>query len=493
MGGRVRDAVLSIGGSVELGAQWGDANGSPRCHRDFGPTRRDRPRGPRGPCGIGLADSAIVAAAHVEDGVARALGYVVRTELCAEPSQVSATVLLELYSDLASDTLLQDSESDRAVDVPERIAHALAGALAEPVRLEQSVVRIENQPDDTSRHDAVRVHVTGVIRSQVDDGCSDFYIDAAAAVLAVPSVAIPRIRWVPALPGWLDQGLQRRPMGAVIKAATEYPEPFWRRDGRSGSAILVGHEVASIVDSTPDGRQGGVLNAFIVGDAVHRVSRLPASERHRIFVAAAVSALGDEAAAPLAIHEAIWADEPNVRGGYGPYSPPGLGEAEIPPIGSGTPGFPRRLGCRDCQRRVYGRRHPQRSRRRQAGRGPIRVLTKTWLAHGRPRSSQPAHPPTPPWILTKQRIVATSEHQEHRRAWLKRPTIHIHANLSRRLTGRALGRCAASTRENSTRTPRSARTQLMRTHSSRAGSESSAPPQRLRDETPTSRRLRQSR
>jgi len=164
----------------------------------------------------------------------------------------------------------------------------------------------------------------------VDDGCSDFYIDAAAAVLAVPSVAIPRIRWVPALPGWLDQGLQRRPMGAVIKAAVEYPEPFWRRDGRSGSAILVGHEVASIVDSTPDGRQGGVLNAFIVGDAVHRASRLPASERHRIFVAAAVSALGDEAAAPLAIHEAIWADEPNVRGGYGPYSPPGLGEAEIP-------------------------------------------------------------------------------------------------------------------------------------------------------------------
>jgi len=41
---------------------------------------------------------------------------------------VSATVLLELYSDLASDTLLRDSESDRVVDGPERIAHALAGA-----------------------------------------------------------------------------------------------------------------------------------------------------------------------------------------------------------------------------------------------------------------------------------------------------------------------------------------------------------------------------
>ncbi len=377
VGGRVRDVVLSSGGSVELGAQWvGPEHNSLRLlANELGidlvsvPTAgthilvRDGSAIPftgripeamatrtalldaiatldrlaatvqGDPKALALLDSQTAQSwlsAHVEVGVARALGYVVRTELCAEPSQVSATALLDLYSDLASDTLLRDSESDRVVGGPESIAHALAGALGEPVRLEHLVVGIENRPGDTSRRDAVRVHVTGVIDSQAGDGCSDFYIEAAAAVLAVPSVAIPCIRWAPALPGWLDQGLQRRPMGAVIKVALEYSEPFWRRDGRSGSAIFVEEEVASIVDSTPDGGRGGVLNAFIVGDAVHRVSVLPVAERHRIFVAAAVSALGDEAATPLAIHEARWADEPYVRGGYGPYSPPGLGEIEIP-------------------------------------------------------------------------------------------------------------------------------------------------------------------
>lgn len=377
VGGRVRDVVLSSGGTVELGAQWvGPEHTSVRSlAHELGidlvsvPTAgthilvRDGSATPftgripeaiatrtalmeaiatldrlattvhEDPEALAILDSQTAQSwlsAHVDDAVSCALGYVVRTELCAEPSQVSATVLLDLYSDLASDTLLSDSESDRVVGGPERIAHALEGALAEPVRLEQLAVRIEARPGATPRDERIRVHVTGVIDSQSGGGCNDFYIEAAAAVLAVPSVAIPRIRWVPALPGWLDQGLQRRPMGAVIKAALEYSEPFWRRDGRSGSAILVGTEVASIVDSTPDGRQGGVLNAFIVGDAVHRVSQLPVSERHRIFVSAAVSALGAEAAAPLAIHEARWADEPNIRGGYGPYSPPGLGQADIP-------------------------------------------------------------------------------------------------------------------------------------------------------------------
>lgn len=377
IGGRVRDVVLSTGGSAELGAQWVgpehhelrslvhelgidlvpvSTSGSNVFVED-GTTTPFAGRIPesmatraaildatatldRLAASLKTDQAALLALdaqtaqgwlrAHVSAPVEQALAYVVRTELCAEPSQVSAAALLDLYSDLASDRLLRDSETDRVAGGPERIAHALAGVLTEPVRLGQQAVFIERRPGASAGSDVVRVHVTGSADSQVTDFGGDFTVDARAAVLAVPSAAVTRIRWAPALPGWLDQGLQRRPMGAVIKAALEYPEPFWQSVGRSGSVILADGDVASIIESTPDGGRGGVLHAFVVGDAVHRVSRMPVDERHRVLVAAAVSALGAAAAAPLAIHEALWAEEPHVRGGYGPYSPPGLEELVLP-------------------------------------------------------------------------------------------------------------------------------------------------------------------
>jgi monoamine oxidase len=277
--------------------------------------------------------------AHVPDADARgAMEYVVRLELCAEPGQVSATVLLDLYQDVDAATFLRADETHRVAGGPHQLARLLAEGLPEPVRLGQPVRHVESPPAGSGR-EPVRVRT------------ADAVLTARAVVLAVPLAMIPRIGFAPVLPGRVDQLLQRRPMGAVTKIAAVYPEPFWRTTGLSGCATFRDGPVTALVDSSPaggpagdgsvgdglvgDGSVGkgsvgdgsvGVLTGFVVGDAARRAD----GDLREAFLAAAVAAFGADAAAPVAYHQVGWAEEPFIRGGYSSYPPPGQGVDEAP-------------------------------------------------------------------------------------------------------------------------------------------------------------------
>jgi monoamine oxidase len=257
--------------------------------------------------------------AQVEDADVRwAMEHVVRLELCAEPGQVSATVLLDLYQDFDAATFLRTDETHRVVGGPHQLARLLAAELPDPVRLGDPVLHVESGPADTGR---VRVRTAETV------------LTARAVVLAVPLTMIPRIAFTPALPGRVDQRLQRHPMGAVIKIAAVYPEPFWRATGLSGYATFRDGPVTALVDGSPPDGPVGVLTGFVVGDAALRA----VGDLRNLFLTAAVGAFGAGAAAPIGYHQVSWADEPFIRGGYSSYPPPGQGVVDAPTRLDGHP------------------------------------------------------------------------------------------------------------------------------------------------------------
>ncbi len=252
--------------------------------------------------------------ARVEDPDVRwAMGQVVRLELCAEPGQVSAAVLLDLYQDFDAATFLRADETHRVAGGPHQLARLLAAELPDPVRLGDPVLHIESGPADTGR---VQVRVR----------TADVVLAARAVVLAVPLTTIPRIAFTPVLPGRVDQLLQRHPMGAVIKIAAVYPEPFWRAAGLSGYATFRDGPVTALVDGSPADGSVGVLTGFVVGDAALRA----VGDLRSLFLTAAVGAFGAGAAAPVGHHQVSWAEEPFIRGGYSSYPPPGQGVVDVP-------------------------------------------------------------------------------------------------------------------------------------------------------------------
>jgi monoamine oxidase len=157
------------------------------------------------------------------------------------------------------------------------------------------------------------------------------------AVVAVPPTLAGRIAYDPPLPGYRDQLTQRVPMGAVIKCLAVYPEPFWRADGLSGSAVSPGGPVTMIFDNSPPSGSPGVLVAFLEAHWARELGRVDPARRRAEVSAALARLFGPRAAEPEHYVEKSWAEEEWSRGCYVGYTPPGaltsFGPALRQPIG----------------------------------------------------------------------------------------------------------------------------------------------------------------
>ncbi len=157
------------------------------------------------------------------------------------------------------------------------------------------------------------------------------------AVVAVPPTLAGRIAYDPPLPGYRDQLTQRVPMGAVIKCLAVYPEPFWRADGLSGSAVSPGGPVTMIFDNSPPSGSPGVLVAFLEAHWARELGRIDPARRRAEVTAALARLFGPRAAEPEHYVDKSWAEEEWSRGCYVGYTPPGVltsfGPALRQPIG----------------------------------------------------------------------------------------------------------------------------------------------------------------
>jgi monoamine oxidase len=201
----------------------------------------------------------------------------------------------------------------------QQLASRLADQLGDVVRLNSPVMAIR-QDDGT----VVLAHDGGVLK-------------ASRAVVAVPPTLAGRIRYSPALPPLRDQLTQQVPMGYVTKVQIAYPEPFWRKDGLSGSVFSIDDEVSVIFDNSPQDLSCGVLLGFLEGSHARRAGKLPAEERRELILSVFARLFGPLAANPAEYVERDWAAEEWSRGCYGGRFGTGVwmgyGEALREPVG----------------------------------------------------------------------------------------------------------------------------------------------------------------
>jgi len=151
-------------------------------------------------------------------------------------------------------------------------------------------------------------------------------------LLAAPSPLIGSWSFTPSLPESLHAALTRWPtwMAAHAKIALSYPEPFWRAEGLSGSALSQVGPLMEVVDLSDDDAGRFALFGFYgwpLGVRRRRAETLQAetlSQLERLFGAQAARpteiAFKDWATDPLT---ATRADSPGPRE-HPPYGEPGL-------------------------------------------------------------------------------------------------------------------------------------------------------------------------
>jgi monoamine oxidase len=160
------------------------------------------------------------------------------------------------------------------------------------------------------------LHLNDAVRaiSHGDDGVTvsgdSFSVSARRAIVAMPPTLAGRLAYDPPLPPLRDHLTQRMPIRGKIRIAVVYDEPFWRKDGLSGSAMtpMITAWAAHLTN------QCGIISGLISISASRDLWTLPTDERRRIILDELVRAYGAGAAAPIGYRELYWEAEEFSRG-----------------------------------------------------------------------------------------------------------------------------------------------------------------------------------
>jgi monoamine oxidase len=184
----------------------------------------------------------------------------------------------------------------------QQIAQRLADELGERVLLGAAVRSIAQ--DDAG------------VRVETDRGV----FEARFVIVAVPPGPAVRIRYQPHLSAAHDGLRQRMAMGAIIKAAVAYAEPFWRMAGFSGQVATDDDVVGLAYD---DVQEVGppVLLCFIEGRHALALSGASQDARREKVIASLVRFFGPAAAEPIGYDDNDWMLEPWTHGYVGTMPP----------------------------------------------------------------------------------------------------------------------------------------------------------------------------
>jgi monoamine oxidase len=248
--------------------------------------------------GVSLADWC---ERNVRTKIARRLiGLAGRTVWGAGPEELSMLHALFYVSAAGGFDKLIDTEGgaqqDRLDGGSQRLALGLAELLGDRVLFGAPVRRIE-------QHDSgVSVAAGGV------------EVEAARAIVAAPPAVAARIELDPVPPGRPELAERLRP-GALTKCMALYERPFWREDGFSGESVTDAGPVSLTFDSSPRDGSAGVLLGFVGGPEARDLAALPAPERRAPVLACFERLFGPRAARPLDYTEQAWAEEEWSGGG----------------------------------------------------------------------------------------------------------------------------------------------------------------------------------
>jgi monoamine oxidase len=250
------------------------------------------------------------------------IGLAGRTVWGTGPEELSMLHALFYVAAAGSFDKLIDTEGgaqqDRLDGGAQLLPLGLAESLGERVRLGTPVRRIAQSEA------GVRIAADGV------------EVEAERAIVAVPPAVAARIELDPLPPGRLELAERLRP-GALTKCVALYEEPFWRADGFSGESVTDAGPVTLTFDSSPRDGSAGVLLGFVGGPEARELAALPAAERRAPVLSCFERLFGARAAQPLEYAEQTWAEEEWSGGGptsnFGPGGWTGCGPVLREPAG----------------------------------------------------------------------------------------------------------------------------------------------------------------
>jgi monoamine oxidase len=149
-------------------------------------------------------------------------------------------------------------------------------------------------------------------------------VRAKRVIVALPPALTAQIAYDPPLPTDRAQFVLRYPQGSAMKINVVYDQPFWREEGLTGQVVSHAPPVKVTFDnSAPDGRPG-VLAAFIVAGDARAWGRRSAAERREVVLGQLGTYFGERARSPRLYLEQNWPAEQWSRGCYHGFAPPGV-------------------------------------------------------------------------------------------------------------------------------------------------------------------------
>jgi monoamine oxidase len=262
---------------------------------------------------------------NVRSPLARELiGLAGRTVWGTGPEELSMLhVLFYVASAGGFDRLIETeggAQQDRLDGGAQLLALGLADSLGGRVRLGVPASGIEQ------RDGGVRVAAGGSA------------VEAERAIVALPPALAAEIEFEPALAEQRRLLGQRFRPGALTKCMALYPEPFWRADGLSGESVTDVGPVTLTFDSSPRDGSTGVMLGFVGGPEARQLAAMEPAERRAAVLACFERLFGPRAAEPLDYAEQEWAAERWSGGGptsnFGPGGWTVCGPALREPVGN---------------------------------------------------------------------------------------------------------------------------------------------------------------
>lgn len=211
------------------------------------------------------------------------------------------------------------AQQDRLDGGAQLLPLGLAERLGDRVRLGAPVTRIVQRPDS--------VVVTA----------GDLQVEAERAIVAVPRAIAARVEFEPSLPDAHRLVGERLRPGRLTKCMALYERPFWRDDGLSGEAVTDAGPVTLTFDSSPRDGSAGVLLGFVGGPEADGMARMSEGERRAAVLDCFARLFGPRAERPLAYAEQEWSAEEWSGGGptsnFGPGGWTACGPALREPVG----------------------------------------------------------------------------------------------------------------------------------------------------------------
>ena len=221
----------------------------------------------------------------------------------------AATSLLGLYRVVAG---FQRASEQRAslLDVEGgamRLPEAMAARLAEPVRLGETLTRLENN--------------AGGVRLQCASGME---IEADAAILTLPVPALRRIEFSPALPAGQQQAIDTVVFNKASIAWLEASPEGWEASGIPGS--IWSNAAFGRLFARRDAATGNsLITAWVNGDDCDRYDTLPQDEAGELLLQD-IARAWPGASGNLQLHALVrWAADPFSGGTWPAWSPGQIG------------------------------------------------------------------------------------------------------------------------------------------------------------------------